>query len=88
MKTRRCSEAQVFRILKREGLIKPAEASGFKAEKEYHRKPKATTELRATGCAYLKVVDWGWYYLLTVMDDSSRRSYAYETRNAGRAWGR
>ncbi|NIS79681.1 MAG: hypothetical protein GTO14_05620, partial [Anaerolineales bacterium] len=31
------SESTVFRILKREGLIKPAEVIGFKAGKEYHR---------------------------------------------------
>ncbi|MDD5702811.1 MAG: helix-turn-helix domain-containing protein, partial [Dehalococcoidales bacterium] len=32
------SESTVFRILKREGLIKPAEVIGFKAGKEYRRK--------------------------------------------------
>jgi putative transposase len=32
----------------------------------------------ATDCAYLKVVDWGWYYLVTVMDDFSRFILAWE----------
>jgi putative transposase len=54
------SESTVFRILKREGLIKPAEVVGFKAGKEYHRKTKKPNELWATDCAHLKVVDWGW----------------------------
>ncbi|MFC1944154.1 helix-turn-helix domain-containing protein, partial [Chloroflexota bacterium] len=30
------SESTAYRILKREGLIKPAEVLGFKAGKEYH----------------------------------------------------
>jgi putative transposase len=66
------SESTVFRILKREGLIKPAEIIGFKAAKEYHRKTKRPNELWASDCCYMRVIDWGWYYLETVMDDFSR----------------
>ena len=66
------SESTVYRILKREGLIKPMEITGFKAAKEYHRKTKRPNELWATDCCHLKVVYWGWYYLVTVMDDYSR----------------
>jgi len=55
------SESTVYRVLKREGLIKPVEVVGFKAGKEYHRKTKGPNELWATDCAHLKVVDWGWY---------------------------
>jgi len=66
------SESTVYRVLKREGLIKPAEIIGFKAAKEYHRKTRHPNELWATDCCHLKVVDWGWYYLVTVMDDFSR----------------
>ena len=65
------SESTVYRILRREGLIRPAEILGFKADKEYHRKTRRPNELWATDCAHLKVVDWGWYYLVTVMDDLS-----------------
>jgi hypothetical protein len=75
------SESTVFRILKREGLIKPAEVIGFKAGKEYHRKTKRPNELWATDCAHLKVVDWGWYYLVTVMDDYSRFILAWELKS-------
>lgn len=74
------SESTVFRILKREGLIKPAEVVGFKAGKEYHRKTKRPNELWATDCAHLKVIDWGWYYLITVMDDYSRFILAWELK--------
>jgi transposase InsO family protein len=66
------SESTVFRILKREGLIKPAEIVGFKAGKEYQRKTKRPNELWATDCCHLRVIDWGWYYLETVIDDFSR----------------
>jgi len=66
------SESTVYRILKREGLIKPAEIIGFKAAKEYRRKTKRPNELWASDCCHLRVSDWGWYYLETVMDDFSR----------------
>ncbi len=75
------SESTIFRILKREGLIKPTEIVGFKAGKEYHRKTKGPNELWATDCAHLKVVDWGWYYLVTVMDDYSRFILAWELKS-------
>lgn len=75
------SESTVYRILKREGLIKPAEIVGFKAGKEYHPKTRGPNELWATDCAHLKVVDWGWYYLVTVMDDFSRFILAWELRS-------
>ena len=75
------SESTVYRVLKREGLIKPVEIMGFKAGKEYHRKTKGSNELWATDCAHLKVVDWGWYYLVTVMDDFSRFILAWELKS-------
>lgn len=75
------SESTVFRILKREGLIKSAEVVGFKAGKEYQRKTKRPNELWATDCAHIKVIDWGWYYLVTVMDDYSRFILAWELKS-------
>ena len=75
------SESTVFRILKREGLIKPAEVVGFKAGKEYHRKTKRPNELWATDCSHIKVIDWGWYYLVTVMDDYSRFILAWDLKS-------
>ena len=66
------SESTVYRILKREGLIKPVEIVGFKAGKEYRRKTKRPNELWASDCCHLRVTHWGWYYLETVMDDFSR----------------
>jgi transposase InsO family protein len=74
------SESTVYRILRREGLIRPAEILGFKAGKEYNRKTGKPNDLWATDCAHLKVVDWGWYYLVTVMDDFSRFILAWELK--------
>ena len=74
------SESTVYRILRKEGLIKPAEIVGFKAGKEYRRKTKQPNELWATDCCHLKVIDWGWYYLVTVMDDFSRFILAWDLK--------
>ena len=72
------SESSVYRLLKREGLVRAARIVGFKAEKEYQRKTTRPHELWATDCAHLKAMDWGWYYLVTVMDDYSRFILAWE----------
>jgi len=72
------SESTVYRILRREGLVKRAEIKGFAAGKEYHRKTRRPNEMWATDCCYLKVIDWGYYYLVTVMDDFSRYILAWE----------
>jgi transposase InsO family protein len=53
----------------------------FNADKEYHWKTKVPNELWATDCAHLKVIDWGWYYLITVMDDYSRFILAWELKS-------
>ncbi len=39
------SKSTVYRVLKKAGLIKPAEIIGFKAAKEYRRKTKQPNEL-------------------------------------------
>ena len=75
------SESTVYRILKREGLVKRAEIKGFAAGKEYHRKTKRPNEMWATDCSYLRVIDWGYYYLVTVMDDYSRYILAWDLKS-------
>jgi len=74
------SESTVYRILKREGLVKKAEIKGFAAGKEYYRKTKKPNEMWATDCSYLRVIDWGYYYLVTVMDDYSRYILAWDLK--------
>ena len=65
------SESTVYRILRREGLVKSPEMQ-LKAGKEYHRKTTGPHQMWATDASYFKVTGWGYYYLVTVMDDYSR----------------
>ena len=64
-------ESSVYRILGREGLVKRPEMR-LAAGKEYHRKTTGPHQMWATDASYFRVVGWGYYYLVTVMDDYSR----------------
>ena len=65
------SESTVYRILHREGLVKRPEMR-LAAGKEYHRKTTGPHQMWATDASYFRVVGWGYYYMVTVMDDYSR----------------
>jgi len=65
------SQSTVYRILGKEGLIKTPEMR-LVAGKEYHRKTTGPHQMWATDASYFRVIGWGYYYLVTVMDDYSR----------------
>ena len=65
------SESTVYRILRREGLVKRQEIQP-EAAKEYHTRTTRPHQMWATDASYFRVVGWGYYYLVTVMDDYSR----------------
>ena len=65
------SESTVYRILRREGLVKRQETQ-ITAANEYHTKTTRPHQMWATDASYFRVVGWGYYYLVTVMDDYSR----------------
>ena len=71
------SEATVYRILRSAGLVKSPELK-LLAGKEYHRKSTGPHQLWATDASYFRVVGWGYYYLVTVMDDYSRFVLAWK----------
>jgi putative transposase len=65
------SESTVYRILRREGLVKRQDTE-LMAGKEYHTKTTGPHQMWATDASYFRVSGWGYYYLVTVMDDYSR----------------
>jgi putative transposase len=71
------SESTVYRILRREGLVKRQETQ-LMAAKEYHSKTTRPHQMWATDASYFRVVGWGYYYLVTVMDDYSRFILAWK----------
>ncbi|MDP7525657.1 MAG: DDE-type integrase/transposase/recombinase [Dehalococcoidales bacterium] len=71
------SESTVYRILRREGLVKSPELR-LSAGKEYRHKTTGPHQMWATDASYFKVVGWGYYYLVTVMDDYSRFILAWK----------
>ncbi len=71
------SESTVYRILRREGLVKSPEMQ-LKAAKEYHRKTTGPHQMWATDASYFRVIGWGYYYMVTVMDDYSRFILAHK----------
>ena len=67
----------MYRILRREGLVKRQEMQ-LVAAKEYHTKTTRPHQMWATDASYFRVVGWGYYYLVTVMDDYSRFILAWK----------
>ena len=71
------SESTVYRILRKEGLVKQPEMR-MVAGKEYHRKTTGPHQMWATDASYFRVIGWGYYYLVTVLDDYSRFILAHK----------
>ena len=70
-------ESTVYRLLQREGLVKPPEIK-LLAGKERQRKTTAPHQMWATDASYFRVVGWGYYYMVTVIDDYSRFILAWK----------
>ena len=70
------SESSVYRLLKRQGLIKSPDMK-MAAGKVFHAKTTRPHQMWATDASYFRVpgwrvCGWGFYYLVTVMDAFSR----------------
>jgi transposase InsO family protein len=71
------SESSVYRRLKAAGWIKDRDKKGFPAGPEFKIKTKRPNQMWQTDATYLLVKNWGWFYLISVLDDYSRRILAW-----------
>jgi len=76
------SEATVYRLLKKRGWIKPRVLRTFPAADEYTHKTAVPNEQWQTDASYLLVKNWGWYYLISVLDDYSRKILAWRLQSS------
>jgi transposase len=74
------SESSVYRVLKRHGLIREVKRLGFPAGPEYRVKTRRPNEQWQSDASYFFVMGWGWYYLVSVLDDYSRMILAWDLK--------
>jgi len=72
------SESSVYRILKANDLLPSPAYTVLTAREQFPQPTTGVHQLWQTDFTWLKVVQWGWYYLCTVMDDYSRYILAWE----------
>jgi transposase InsO family protein len=76
------SKTTVYRKLKAAGMIVERESKTFPASDEYHIKTTRVNEQWQIDATYLKVDLWGWRYLISVLDDHSRRILSWQLRGS------
>ena len=74
------SESSVYRILKAHDLITSPAYVLMSASDAFKNPTRRVHEMWQTDFTYLRVINWGWYYLSTVLDDFSRYIIAYKLR--------
>jgi transposase InsO family protein len=71
------SESSVYRILKGFDLIESPAFEIITAKEKFENPTTRVNEMWQTDFTQFMVLDWGWYYLSTVIDDYSRYIMAY-----------
>ena len=72
------SESSVYRILKGFDLVQSPAFEMVSAKDKFEKPTKRVHELWQTDFTHFKVLDWGWYYLSTILDDYSRYIIAWK----------
>ena len=74
------SESTVYRILKENNLIAPRPLPEMPAAKEWRHKTKGPDEIWQCDATNLFIVGWGYYKLIPVEDDYSRKIIAWDLK--------
>jgi transposase InsO family protein len=72
------SESSTYRILKGYDLVESPAFTVVSAADEFKHPTRRVHELWQTDFTYFKILNWGWYYLSTVLDDFSRYILAWK----------
>jgi len=75
------SESTVYRILKDNNLIAPRPLPELPAAKEWRHKTIKPDELWQSDATNIFIVGWGYYKLIPVEDDHSRKILGYDIRS-------
>lgn len=72
------SESTVYRLLKAEGLLPDRAADQVPAAKEFYRRTKRPNEMWQSDATQFFIPDWGYYWMVSVLDDYSRKILAWD----------